>query len=349
MAKRHDLARPLLQANIQHVPTTNAMWGKSVWALARMENLFDQAESARLYRLFSEEDSIPVRFRLQAQLLWCQALIAAGEPGPLLEARSLMETTLGNIQDPDVLMNFARQLQLGPAELKVWALEIFSRGEALALEQFNVATHPSAAISILFKLTRRQVMDFGRSRESLILWESFNAEKRDWLWSQSATFWEYMGLLFYAYISAGASGTGEGFAQALLDDPATPAEGLVCVGIPYGQWLIQKRRVQDAQNLFSILIKASPNHPLCAYAHYWKALKAYKLADIKTMEKHIECIRRAQGNSLGVLDKWDLDAKALLLFAGLNVDKVALQIRSYNPKRLHFLRAEITRELGVLS
>jgi len=348
MAKRHDLARPLLNANIQHVPTTNAMWGKSVWALARMESLFDQVESARLYRLFFEEDSIPVRFRLQAQLLWCQALIAAGQPGPLLEARSLMESTLGSIQDPDVLMNFARQLQLGPPELCNWSKELFTQGEARALQCFHAVDHPSVAVKILFKLARRQLYDFNRPAETLQLWESFNSTKKEWLWSAQNSFWEYMGLLFDAYTRVGTAQTAEAFAQSLLDDPATPPEGLAYVGIPYSQWLVQERRMQDAYNLFDRLIKAVPNHRLCAYAYYWKALAAYNESDLKTMENYVGCLRRAQGNSTGLLCEWDLNAKALLLLAGLDVDQVAAQVEGYTPTRLHFLRAEITREQGLL-
>ncbi|MBU1693601.1 MAG: hypothetical protein KKC51_06520, partial [Verrucomicrobia bacterium] len=349
MAKHHDLARPLLQRNIAQLQAGKSMWGKSVWALARMESLLgNHAAAAGLYRQFFEAESIPVRFRLQAQLLWAQALVTAGQPDALLEARPLMTTALSNVQDPEILMNFARQLQVGPVALRDWSKELFSQGEARALQCFHEASHPSVAVKILFKLTRRQLYDFDRPAEAIRLWESFNPAKKAWLWSAQNNFWEYMGLLFDAYTRTGASQTGEAFVQSLLDDPATPPEGLAYVGIPYGQWLVQKRRVQEAQDLFAWLIKAVPSHPLCAHAYYWKALAAYSIDDLETMEKYVGCIRRAQGNSVGLLSEWDLDAKAQLLLAGLNVDKVAPQVVKYTPERLHFLRATIVRELALL-
>ena len=204
MAKRHDLARPLLQSNIRDVAKDQEIWGKSVWALARMDSLLgDHATAAKLYRQFSDKTSIPVRFRLQAQLLWCQELIAAGQPGPLLEARSLMTATMGNVQDPDVLMNFARHLLTAPEELRNWGQQLFEQGKTIAIRQFNDAISPSVAISILFKFTRRQVIDFGRNEEVVSFWESLTPDKRDWLWSQKGDFCDYLGLVFEAYARSG--------------------------------------------------------------------------------------------------------------------------------------------------
>ena len=349
MAKRHDLARPLLQENIQMDSYGNPMWAKSVWALARMESLLgDHAASAVLYRQFADEDSISNKFRLQAQLNWCQELIAAGQPGPLLEARALMEATLANVSDPDVLMNFARQLQLGPAELFNWSQELFSQGESRTIQNFYAASNPSVAVRILYKVTRRQLYDFNRPVEALLLWESLSPDKKQWLWAPQSKYWEYMGLLFDAYTRVETAQTAESFALAMLNDSATPPEGIACVGIMYGQWLIMKRRMQDALNLFSRLIGVAPNHSACAYAYYWKALAAYNAGDLKIMANYIECMRRAQGNSIGQLSEWDLDAKSSLLLAGLNVDHVSNQVTDYTPTRLYCLREEILREQGFL-
>ena len=345
MAKRHDLARPLLQANIQHVPTMNAMWGKSVWALARMESLFDQAESARLYRLFSEESSIPVRFRLQAQLLWCQALIAAGQPGPLLEARSLMETTLGNIQDPDVLMNFARQLQFGPPDLREWGKQLFEQGSSLALNQFNEATVPSLAMNRLFKLARRQVRDFGRNQEVIALWESLTPVKKDWLWSESSDFWGYLELVFEAYARSGKMPEAEEFARALLDDPASPSEQLPFIGVPLARRLMRTSRSSDGMTIFERMTQASPTHPLSAEAWYWMALSSYKQGEYKKSKQCATRIREAQGTAVGLLDEWNLDAKALLILANMDVYHVDPHAVSYNVNKLLELQGQIHSDL----
>lgn len=347
MAKRHDLARPLLQVNIQQLASDDRQWGKSVWALARMESLFDQAESARLYRLFSEEDSIPVRFRLQAQLLWCQALIAAGQPGPLLEARSLMETTLGNIQDPDVLMNFARQLQFGPPDLREWGTQLFEQGSSLALGQFHEATVPGLAMNRLFKLARRQVRDFGRNQDVIALWEGLTPDKKDWLWSENSDFWGYMELVFEAYARSGKMQVAEEFARELLDDPASPNEQLPYIGVPLARCLIVAGRSDESLSLFMRMAYISPTHILCAEAWYWLALAAYKRDNMIQVNGYATNIRVAQGTQVGLLSAWEFDARASLLQAHLNPMSIDSQKVNYTAdfinEQLEIIGADLER------
>lgn len=348
MAKRHDLARPLLQANIQHVPTTNALWGKSVWALARMESLFDQAESARLYRLFFEETSIPVRFRLQAQLLWCQALIAAGEPGPIMEARSMMETTLGNIQDPDALMNFARQLQFGPPDLRKWGTQLFEQGSSLALAQFHEANVPGLAMNRLFKLARRQVRDFGRNQDVIALWEGLASDKKDWLWSENSDFWGYMELVFEAYARTGKMQEAEEFARALLDDPASPSEQLPFIGVPLARRLMRANRPADGLALFERMTQVAPTHPLSAEAWYWMALSAFKQGNYEKSKQCATRIREAQGTAVGLLDEWNLDAKAFLLLADMDLAQIDPQAVNYDQAKLMSINANMEKDMEIL-
>ncbi|MDD4340868.1 MAG: hypothetical protein PHO14_01380, partial [Kiritimatiellae bacterium] len=347
MAKRHDLARPLLQVNIQQLASDDRQWGKSVWALARMENLFDQAESARLYRLFSEESSIPVRFRLQAQLLWCQALIAAGEPGPIMEARSMMESTLGNIQDPDVLMNFARQLQFGPPELGEWGKQLFEQGSSLALGQFNEASVPSLAMNRLFKLARRQVRDFGRNQDVIALWEGLTPDKKDWLWSENSDFWGYMELVFEAYARSGKMQVAEEFARELLDDPASPNEQLPYIGVPLARCLIVAGRSDESLSLFMRMAYISPTHILCAEAWYWLALAAYKRDNMIQVNGYATNIRVAQGTQVGLLSAWEFDARASLLQAHLNPMSIDSQKVNYTAdfinEQLEIIGADLER------
>lgn len=329
MAKRHDLARPLLQENILMDPYGNPTWAKSVWALARMESLLgDHATAAILYRQFADEDSISNKFRLQAQLNWCQELIAAGQPGPLLEARSLMENTLGNVQDPDILMNFARQLQFGPDDLQNWGQQLFEEGRTKALQQFSEATLPSIAIAILFKLTRRQVRDFGLYAEPVAFWEGLSQAKRDWLWSDKREYWEYLGQIFDAYAQVNTK-EAESFATSILEDPATPVVRLPSLGIPLAQLFMLEGRVTDSLNIFNKMACAAPTHPLCATAWYWKAVAAYKQGDMPKTREYATCIRRVLGTQFGTQDAWDLDAKASLLLANLSLSNLDSQAVNY--------------------
>lgn len=349
MAKRHDLARPLLQENIQMDSYGNPMWAKSVWALARMESLLgDHSRAATLYRQFADETSIEAKFRLQAQLNWCQELIAAGRPGPLLEARALMEATLANVNDPDVLMNFARQLRLGPEELRNWGQQLFVQGKNAAVQQFDEAVSPSVAIGILYRLTRRQVRDFGRHGDAVAFWEALPQGKRDWLWSRNSVFWEYLGQVFEAYVRLGNMQEAEAFAFGFLDDPASPYEGLPELGVPLARRLMMVGRSAESLQMYERMAHVAPTHPLCAEAWYWMALVAHKQGEDNNTVKYALCIRVALGTRVGMLDAWNLDARAFLLMADLNPVAVDSQAVNYTANDLRGQLRVINSDLAKL-
>lgn len=322
-AQRFDLARTLLQQNIQAVTPGQEIWGKSVWALARMESKQGHpAVAAALYRQFFEVDAVPLRFRLQAQLLWAGALVSAGQPEALLEARPLITSLLSGVQDSEVLMDFSRQLSAASPEFKDWGKELFDQATAMALRQFQEAAHPSVAVDILFKLTRRQVCDFARYAAALRQWESLDDEKRGWLWTPRTCFWEYLGLLVKAFSMEKRFDELETFARSWLDDPATPSEGRVQVGIPYGRYLLNSQRYPEAFSLFDQLRVESPAHPLCVTAWYWKALVAHKKGDVPERNRCIACLRLAAGSKGATLHERQIIVQAMILLADLDVSRV---------------------------
>ena len=343
---RHDLARSLLQEIIRNCRPGRPQWCKSAWALARMEQKLDRpAEAAQAYRLFFEAPGVPDRFRLQAQLKWAQQLILSGDANAFWDAHDLMLRTLSHVQDPETLMNFARQLQFGPSELRSWGQEIYLQGETLALEQFNEATHPAEAINILHKLTRRQVLDFGRGAAAVELWEGLSARKTDWLWSESAIFWEYLGYLFAAYLQVNDPAGAEAFAADILEDPATPLSGLPHVAIPYARHLIDAGRADEGLVVCEQMANAAPLNPLCAWAWYWLALKAWREAEPDRAKAHARNIRAAQGLQPGILNGLRLDARALLILADLDPDQVDLAATSHTRAFLDEQNAVISADL----
>ena len=347
---RHDLARPLLQSNIRQCKPGRPQWCKSVWALARMEQKLDRhVEAARAYRQFFEAPGVPDRFRLQAQLKWAQQLILSGDANAFWDAHVLMTQTLAHVKDPETLMNFARQLQFGPSEFRPWGQEIYLQGETLALEQFNEATHPAVALDILHKLTRRQVLDFGRGSVAVELWESLDARKKDWLWSESALFWEYLSYLFAAFLQVGDHAGAEDFANDFLEDPASPPSGLPYLGIPCARHLIAAGRVDDGLALCERMATASPRHSLCAWAWYWLALKAWQRAEPERAKMHARNIRAAQGLQAGTLDGWRLDARALLILSDLEPARIDLAATPYSRSFMDEQRALVSIDLQKVS
>lgn len=348
IVKRSDMARTLLQTSIEHSRPGHAQWAKSLWALARMEKeLANHPESAQAYRRFFEAKGIPARFCLQAQLHWAQQMILAGNPDAFWEAHALMTKTLEKIQNPEILMNFARQLLFGPPELRQWGQEVYLQGEALALTQFNEAAHPAMAMDILFKLTRRQVVDFDRSASAISFWESMNEGKKDWLWSNSSVFWEYLGCLFTAYLRVKDSVAAEEFATSFLNDPASPASGLPYIGIPFAKYLINSGRSEEGLAICEKMANGAPRLPRCAWAWYWKALEALICGRTDKSKDLAQNIRTAQGLQPGTLDEWKLDARARLLLADLNITQVDLQgvkyTRSFAEEQLAQISSDLRR------
>lgn len=350
MAKRHDLARPLLQRNIRQGARSDGIQARSLWALARMEAMLgNRAEAASLYRGFSVRTDIPPRFRLQAQLLWITNLAQAGERANLLEVRREIAQVLDGVDDPFVLMDFARQLRSGPVHLRGWSEEVFKRGEEMALRQFERESNPGHAIDILFKVTRRQVHDFRAYRAAIEFWENMADEKKDWLWSTRTEFWQYLGYLMRAY----SNGTTDverinDFYGPWLTDPATPDEGWIWVGIEAGRWLLNRNRTGQALILFDEAVQRAPAHPFSALAWYWKALQAHKEGDLEKRNQYGRALRQAQGLSIGLLEEWEFDARALLLLADLNMEAVDVQAVNYDGGFLQKQHLQIKRDMEIL-
>lgn len=348
-ARRHDLARKLLQRNVERLAGGSTTWARSVWALARMESLLGHhAAAAVAYRAYVEARGIPERFHLQAQLLWAQSLIAAGHPDALVAARPRISAVLQDVQDFEVLLNFARQLAVADPNLEAWADELFERGADLARRQFSQSTHPSLAVEVLFKLTRRQVLDFGRSADALAFWQGLSGEKKAWLWSTKSRYWEYLGLLVDGHLREQQFDEAAAFANSWMEDPATPPEGRLQVGMPYALALMHSRAAAAAMEIFEQFTRESPAHPVCAAAWYWKALAAHRRGDVAARNRCAISLRQAQGLDPAVQRQWYLDAKALLLLADLQVERVDREATNYEAGQLHLLLRELSHEMELL-
>lgn len=348
-ARRHDLARTLLNSVISRSSQDTDIWGKAVWALARMESVLgNYSASADMYRLYAEKSRGPDRFRLQARLLWACALASSGKRDALLAVKPEIENILSRVSNPCVLMDFARQMLAADASLEDWAYHLFEQGCQMALASFRAAEHPSVAMDILFKLTRRQVCDFRRFEEAILFWESLSEQTKTWLWSEKESFWEYLGWIFEAYTEADRREEAEAFAAQWLEDRATSAFGHVHIGVRWGRWLLKQAKVKQALDLFERAVTEAPFHPFCGLAWYWKALKFHKEGNISERDRCLANLRTAQGDNPGLWYAWSLDAKALLLKSDLDVRKAESRTGRYGRDDLRRLREEILREASWL-
>lgn len=350
LAKRHDLARSLLERNLGDADDSSTQWGRSCWALARIATFQrDHVAAAELYRRYAEREESPQRLRLQARMLWAQELLKSGNAEALVLARESLEPVLASISDPVLLMDFARQIPERNADFKAWREAIFDRGAALARASFENATTPSVAAAVLAKLARRQVYDFDRAADAIRMWDGLSDAKRAWLWSKERSFWDYAGWILRAYIDASRADDAHRFARAWLDDPATPPEGRAIVGTPYARFLIRRGDARAGLALMEQIVTATPTEYDVAEAWYWLALAAHKRGDVAERNRCCESLRRAQGLSIGLLSEWALDAKALLLMASLDRSALGPEAVNYTGEFLGAMEREIAQHLGAFS
>lgn len=345
-AKQYVQARTLFQSNIQGRDAGSPLWGKSTWALARMESSQgNYSVAAAGFHSFFSALLLPTRLRMKAKLLWVENLLQAGTTVDSEAAKTELQVVLNDAQDPFLILDFARQLQSSTGLLQTWGRELFAQGAALAMSQFNAAEKPADALAILFKLARRQVIDFEKSSDAIALWESLDDNKRDWLWSTSSVFWEYIGMIYEAYVNIDDLTGAEEFAQEFLDDPATPPEGLPYVGVPLVRQMVHQNRTEEGLALCRRLVQNAPRHFYCALAWYWLALDAYQQGLTDRAHEFATRLREAQGMQKGLLA--DLDARALLILADMIPANMDTQAVNYDPQQLARLQQKVSDDMAL--
>jgi hypothetical protein len=350
MAKRHDLARPLLrQAIAATAGSRNHIWSKTLWALGRMEALLNNhSAAAKAFSQVAAAAEVPQRFRLQARLLWAESLLASGDQKALRACAKELPTLLAGVEDYEILLNFARQLAHAGGDLRVLSRQIYDRGESLALQAFAAAGHPSQALEILFKLTRRQVYDFGRSPEALAFWRSLTGEKKLWLWNNDSRWWGYLAFVLLAHLRTDDLAGARTFAQSLLDDPATPRTALPALLVPYYEALIRHGGAAESLAAFEWMVTENPTQTGCATAYYWLALDAYKRNDTPAVARLCKNLLLSNAHTSVTYDKWLFEAKALLLQAGLDPARVSRQAVNFDTLYLQRALNAVQGDLKLL-
>jgi tetratricopeptide (TPR) repeat protein len=329
MARRHDMARPLLQSIVTQ-NLRDSHWGKAVWALGRMEKILGNYQAAaNLYQLFATEPSMPIRYRLQGRIKWAQSAIATGDSASIPLIRASLVDLANQVQDFDLLLDFARQLTHAPAEFHELADELFSRGEALAKSQFVAAQNPSVAIGILFRLTRRQVCDFAQYEDAVDAWNNLTQQQRDWLWSPKTEFWQYVASVLVAMTRLAQDNDAGQLANQFLNDAATPVEGKLQILPVIARNKLYAGQLDEAFSDFALMISLAPMNRLCAEAYYWLSLKAKINGNEANCVNYAEKIQRVLGQRVGLLTEWELDCKASLLRSGL-ITGTPLQSSNYD-------------------
>ncbi len=350
MAKRHDLARPLLRSTIGGTGSVkNHIWSKAQWALGRMESLLkNYADAVTAFAAIAGSAQVPAAFRLQARMLWAENLLNSGDQQAIAACAKDIPAMLQGVQDYELLLNFARQLSRSKGEFRDASDKVFKLGEAAALKAFAAASHPSQAIDILFKLTRRQIYDFFGSESVISFWNDLPEQKRLWLWNDNNNWWGYQAFLLQAYLRTDNLDDARTLAKQLLDDPATPRTALPTVLIPFYDELIDKGSSAESLEAFKWIVTESPTKAGCARAYYWLALDAYRSADQRSLTTFVDLMRKSNAHTEVTLDQWYLEAKAILILGNLDEGSVPQQAVKFDKAFIRSAKAKLEKDLSKL-
>lgn len=318
---RVDLATKFLQQNLANA--TGDAWRKTLWALAKIQSDHgDHADAATSYWTYAQNNSQPQRFRAYALMRYALELFRAQQPELIEQAAPQMETALAQIQDYEVLLDVARQLRYARFQkAKTLAEDAYQRGKQMALQAFDNAGHPSVAVNIIFKFSRR-AFDFSRNDDIVTTWTRLDATKQQWLWSRNSDYWNWQELILRAYLVGGQLAQADSFGSAILNDSATPPEAVATVGATY---LTLKQKQSDFKGLFSIsqrMAQDAPGNERTAIAYYWLALRAWKQNNEAQTKDLADRMLLALGKDCALFWKSNYQASAYCLKAGLDLSQI---------------------------
>ncbi len=352
LAKRHDLARNLLNERLGASPPGSAQWGQDLWALARMEEVTGNlAEASFWFFDFAKTEAVPVRFRIQAMLRGFHLLSKQPEAVDTPELSATIRGLLDRTDDFKLVLDAARQLRLVGNSFTELTLYAAQRGGTLADKALARAGTPAAKLAVLEYAARKFHFDLRYHADVTVRWEMLGpADKAAMSVATGSLWYEYLALVFRSYDALGRRESADRVAAAVLDgDTATP-EGYVIVGVEHALARLARGDAKGAMEAFAWISTECPTHRRAAPAHYWLALAAWQRGDATDAAGRGGALRRCFAGKSCLLDEWLLDAAGLLLMHQLEVE-AALQAAStsnYTEKFLTGTLAGINRDLTKL-
>ncbi|MGI8964632.1 MAG: tetratricopeptide repeat protein, partial [Limisphaerales bacterium] len=321
-ANRPDLATQLFEQNIATASGDDL--GRSLSALGKLQSeQGNHVEAAASFWSYSQNAAFPARMRLYALLQWTREVVSANQPELVVQARPQIEAALPQITDYELVLDLSRQIRYSKLP-RDFALQIFQRGQQLALQAFDATAHPSPAATILFKLCRR-ANDHAQYDAMIATWTRINDAKRQWLWSESNEYWQWLEHIFRAYRDNHRAPEAEQFIAPFLNDSATPAHGYATLGVSFAA---MKRNQNDFTGMFSVyekMAQVAPAHEWTSAAYYWFALRAWKQGNTNQSKTFADKMLLALGKDWKMYWKENMVACALCLKAGLDVSQIPAQ------------------------
>lgn len=343
MAKRHDIAIPWLEARLTSMTAGSEAWGKSLWALGRIEAYFERHQrAATFYNAFASSETMPLNLRAQARLKWVQALVAAGDTTAIATGIAEVRGLLPVVDDWSTLLDIARQLRFAPGdEADKLAFQFWEKAEKEAVAAINTTLLPAEAHTILLKLARRTTQDFHKPERTVAIWDSISAEMKLWLWSESTVYWEYLSFVLLSLLEANKEQEADQLHASLAADASTPKIGKLFFLITYGDWLMKRnKKDQSGLAMLSQALDLDPGHTLSRKAHYWWAQHYWDAGDPVSAKKHAIQVRYEPWAGSGMLEDWQMAARCEWILADGDESKLDPKMVAKFGRKLFALKKE---------
>ena len=321
-AHQHNEAKHLLGRAVQ-LDHTRVFWRKAATYLASLESKDENyAAAANWHLMCAQDESTPMRIRFNSHIRWAKCLIKAGNLDAILAAKTQLLNLVNASQDYETMLDLAHAVIDAPRELNHLAKTMLSQGQSLALQGLEQARSPASASTILMKLARRYA-DFGMHSETIATWTALSSDKKAWLWSANADYWDYVGLVFRAYRDGGDTASAMSFITPFLNDSATPLENNAMLYSLYGIELMNEGNVNSGTEALKKGISLQPTCKYCAYGYYWLALSAHAKGTSSERSTYANRVLTTLGNHPSMQWQSDLALSAKCILANLDTDVVA--------------------------
>lgn len=117
---------------------------------------------------------------------------------------------------------------------------------------------------------------------------------------------------------------------------------------PYYDELIDKGSIAESLEAFKAIVTENPTKAGCARAYYWLALDAYRRADKNSIALNIDLLRKSNVNTEITFEKWQLEAKALLLLANLKESAVPRQAVNFYEAFIASAKLKLERDIATI-
>jgi len=339
---REGQVRQMLHEILEIDGATKAQRGKARSALADFEQSMGRfSAAAPHFRDLAADTELPLRHRLQAGVRYYTCRWKTGETPDLDQVRRKLDPLLRQSDDLTVWLNFARHLNEVPP-LQEYGHEILQEAEEKAFRTLEETADPGTSLEVLFLITRRWLYDFKDYGKIARQWEALSADQKEWLWTPSNRFWEFLWMVGTAYFRNFEFSKAEAVVVPYLQSPSTPDHGKQLLADGYAYWALVNKKKSLAMRQMNQAVLINPNSPHCANSLLFLALVCRDQGEAEKAREYASTLLRALNKrSTRSVQTWTRIGQARILLANGDLEAVRVQFPTYKNDELNQFQNEL--------